>query len=252
MIKDFIITSEQRVGSRWIHYLLADLYSVRPSPEIDVAQLFEGKAEERVLDYFASNQIPKFHRATHLDLFAFIDPSLYKVIAVVRNPRDRAVSLAFHNRYHPKHHFEEKDCATDEDAIKNVIYSSGFVQSNYRQFIMMPSGFSTKAYQIAEERERWENQPYLWTTYKWLKENTAREISTMISFLKSTPAKAVNTIVAAHSFQNKSKRKAGEEKRSDVWRRKGIENDWENWFDSDMMRHTELLDQYYWMILENE
>jgi len=95
---NLIITSEHRVGSRWMHYLLADLYGMMASPEIDADKIIEKKKE--VEAYFSNRRIVKFHHAVPGDIVEALPNRNYSIIGIVRNPMDRAVSLAFHNRYH--------------------------------------------------------------------------------------------------------------------------------------------------------
>jgi hypothetical protein len=241
---NFIITSEHRVGSRWLHYLLAELYDKKVSPEIDVNRLSQD-AVRKVRNYFKSNKIPKFHRATPQNILDHIKPHNYKVIAVVRNPRDRAVSFAFHNRYHNRGDYPEKALKTDLDAVKYMVYKSRkFKSGNDRIFKTMVLGHSTKTFTKDCE--------FIWTTYKWMKEDINKEITAIINFLNQQPTRNIRKTITKHSFNKKANREVGDEKRSDLWRRKGIQGDWENWFDDGMINVTEEIDTIYWNIVREE
>ena len=113
----FIIISGHRVGSRWIHYLLADLFEKEVSPEIDGTKL-KSRGDE-IREFLDSNKIPKFHRTTPDAVFKKVLPVDYKVIGIVRNPRDRAVSYAFHHRYHNKNYrYKQRGFETDLEAVE--------------------------------------------------------------------------------------------------------------------------------------
>ena len=244
---NFIITSEHRVGSRWVHYLLADIFGKKVSPEIDGSRLVTD-AKGIVASLFKNNKIPKFHRALPEDIFKHIGGKRFRIIGVVRNPRDRAISYAFHNRFHNKTHFKEKDFETDLESIKYVLYDSyKFKSGTDRQFEMMTPGFSTRDSSNITKDVR-----YIWTTYHWLKEDINREINTILDFLSLESREKVNKIIIKNSFKKKSSRDVGKEDRRDIWRRKGIESDWENWFNDDMINDTEEIDKIYWDIVNKE
>lgn len=241
-----IITSEQRVGSRWMHYLFADLLGQSPSPEIGGHRFYNGDLDHvigRVKKYFKEDRIPKFHGVGAFALYQFLVSEGiedFGILGVVRNPYDRAVSLAFHNRYHKKHHFKQKDFDTDEDAvIWTATKDSGFLKSCIRQYsdLMLPHYSSYSNYYPEVGRI-----PYIWTTYKWLKEDTAGEIQTIIRTLNKGIAPRTQQIqehVERHSFKKRSGRKEGKEKRSNLWHRKGIMGDHKNWFNEDCYRELE-------------
>lgn len=244
---NFIITSEQRVGSRWMHYLLAELFGLTTSPEIDVGILRDNEdVKNSVRFYFKTGRVVKFHRALYEDITDHLQPVNYKVLAVVRNPRDRGVSLTFHNRYHKKHHFRQKDFHTDREAMEfTILEDNGFHEGNDRQLKLMKPGWSTFDYSNGDGN-------YLWTTYEWLKEDTQMEVEMICEYLGLRPKKEIKEIVHRHSFQTKSGRKPGQENRKNLWRRKGITNDWMNWFTPEMKRVTQDDWDLYWEVVEGE
>lgn len=245
---NIIITSEHRVGSRWLHYLLADLLDMSVSPEID-AKKASDKLDE-IRQRFKDNRIVKFHHATPEGLVESIKPVDYKVIGVVRNPRDRGVSRAFHDFYHPNHDYKVKSVATnDQEAIKFTILNETYMRDNIRQQdeLMLP-GYSTNNLVNSE-------LPYIWTCYEWMILNNYREVGAIIDFLglnTSISEEQIYKFVEKHSFKSRSGRKQGTEKRSDTWRRKGIIGDWENWFTEDMVDRTEDIQEEYWARLKGE
>lgn len=237
---NIVITSEQRVGSRWMHYLLAELYNKRASPEIDRNRVIERADEAR--KYLRNNRIVKYHGPLPDEIVDGLRPIDYKILGVVRNPMDRAVSVAFHNRYHNKHPFIQKKASSDEDAVRMTVYEDkGFLSSNYRQFDLMLPAYSTRNYLGGD-------LPYIWTAYEWLVEDTLHEVTKIAQFFGDVP-NGIGTVVNNHSFRNKAGRKRGVEQRRNLWRRKGVNNDYLNWFDDDMIKHmTSLQDNYFYFI----
>lgn len=235
---DIIITSEHRVGSRWMHYLLADLYGKKTSPELDKNKIPSNidEIQQRLKD----NKIVKFHHAIPEDILGIV-PGDYKVIGMVRNPRDRAVSFAFHNKYHKSDYpFKQKEFKDDFDAVKwTVLHDKSYLENTKRQFLLMVRGLSTKKFKDWDIE--YGNSRYIWTTYEWMKEDTFREISIISKFLgeEVSDLDLLNTI-KRNSFKIKARgRSPGEEVRGNLWRRKGVVGDFINWFDEEMMYVTE-------------
>jgi hypothetical protein len=236
----FIIISGHRVGSRWLHYMLADLYGLKVSPEIDGSRIDERKNEIR--GFFNTNKIPKFHQATTEMVLRDLKPHNYKIIGMVRNPLDRAVSFAFHNRYHDSDFpFPQKKLDTDLEAVEHTVFKDeNFrIEEDQQGEIMLP-GLSTKSYSDGFD------SMYIWTTYEWMKANPKQELSIISKFLNSNVDKLrINRTVRAHSFRNKADRSPGDEKRDDLWRRKGIVGDYKNWLNDAMLEYLQPdLDRY--------
>lgn len=251
---NIIITSEHRVGSRWLHYLLADLYGMDVSPEMDAKKIYYVKNREEVRKRFDENKIVKFHHALPDKIIKYIEPLDYKIIGVVRNPRDRAVSFAFHNRYHKSNYpFKAKEFDTDFEAVKYTVKDDdAFKKNSKRQFELMEKGFSTRNWTSIGDDNPFDN--YIWTTYEWMKEDTLREISKIVEFLgPALPEKHIQRVVNRNSFKAKTGgREAGTEMRTSLWRRKGVVGDYLNWFDEEMMYLTENEYEKYWEIVNNE
>jgi len=250
----FLITSEMRVGSRWIHYLLQDITDYRVTPEIDV-RLIAG-TEKTVRSYFNQKRIPKYHHTTQFQILRHVKPHDYKIIGIVRNPFDRITSLTFHQRYKPPGKGLEKIklASSDIEAVRTAFYHEDYRIDNERQFILMVPGASTKQFKSGKTEKRGElEQNYIWTTYEWLKEDTFGEIKVILDFLgfdlKDT---FIKTKIRKHSFRNKSGREPGQEKRNDEWRRKGVNDDWKNFFTEDMYKDGIVEQATYLMIKENE
>lgn len=241
---NLIITSEHRVGSRWMHYLLADIYNMRVSGEMGVPTT--ALDIEKVRTRFNAGRIVKFHHKTYTDILDEVRPYDYKVIGVVRNPRDRAVSLAFHNKYHKQHNYIQKTIANDKNAVKfTVLNHKAYMEDNERMLDMMSTGCSTYNYGNGDGN-------YIWTCYEWMKEDIEREVLRIIFNLKLEPAINIHEAIKKNSFRTKSKRKPGVEKRNDIWRRKGIVGDFANWFNEDMMEATKDVSMSYWSKLKTE
>jgi len=256
-----LITSEQRVGSRWMHYLFKDLLGLDTSPEIDGSRFYKGELNTviaLVRSYLDAGRIPKFHGIGAIALDRFLKSygiKDYGIFGVVRNPYDRAVSLAFHNRYHKKHQgFAQKKFETDEEAvIFTATEDSGFRQSHIRQVseLMLPF-YSTYGTMFPYHNDF----NYVWTTYEWLKEDTTGEIQSALRALfqgQTIPRQQlIQEHVDNHDFKKKSGREVGEEKRDDLWRRKGTVGDHINWFNDDCYEALEPYQNLYNGIVNRE
>ena len=255
-----IITSEQRVGSRWMHYLFADILRKEPSPEIDGSRFYKGELDAILaltISYLEEGRIPKFHGIGAIALDRFLKSHGVRdfgILGVVRNPYDRAVSLAFHNRYHKNNTtFKQKSFDTDEEAvIWTAIEDAGFRKSHTRQVadLMLPF-FSTYSNYYHQG-----DFNYVWTTYEWLKENPSGEIQTILRTLfkgQTIPrTQLIDQFVNAHDFKQKSGREAGQEKRDDLWRRKGMVGDHVNWFNNACYESLERFQNSYNGIVNRE
>jgi len=248
---NFLLTSEMRVGSRWIHYLLQDITGYKVSPEIDVSKL--AASEKTVRGYFHQQRIPKYHHATQFQILRHVKPHDYKIIGIVRNPLDRITSLTFHQRYKPpgKGLSSIKEAENDIDAVKVAFYHNDYRNDDERQFILMTPRCSTVAY-----RNEFSNSldwKYIWTTYEWLQRDTEMEIRTILDFLGfEIDDVVIKNNIRKHSFRNKSGREPGQEKRVDEWRRKGVNDDWKNFFTKEMYEDGKLAQETYRMLTANE
>lgn len=237
-----IITSEHRVGSRWLHYLLADLLKMGVSPELGGNRVIElrDKAEE----YMDADRIVKYHHGLPMIILSGLDnPADYAVVGVVRNPRDRSVSRAFHDYYHKKHRYKIQQLAKDDfEAVRwTVLHSRPLMPDNWRQIReLMLDGYSTR-------NKIYTEIPYIWTSYEWMKDDIEREINTIVTFL-GVPVtdRFLRRVARMHSFKNRSGRDPGQEIRKNTWRRKGAMLDWVNWYDSEMTEFTRVVQEEYW------
>lgn len=243
---NIIITSEMRVGSRWIHYLLADLLMMKPSPEIDDTKIEENL--DKIEQYFNEGRIVKFHHATPNFVFDVLpwEGYKYKLIGIVRNPRDRIVSKAFHQRFKPpgKGYKPLKEAETDQEAVDIAFYKKDYQEYNARQFDLMKRGCSTQQY------KGYSKSAYIWTAYEWLVDNIEQEINTILRFLGvKRNEKFIKKMIQKNSFKSKSGRKRGNENRKDEWRRKGVNGDYVNWLDDKMLKESQwMFDKYKKML----
>ncbi len=243
---NLIITSEHRVGSRWVHYLLADLYGMDKSPEMDVKRI--GEVDE-IRQRFKQNKVVKFHHATQSDILEALEPWDYKIIGVVRNPMDRMVSLTFHNRFHKnKEAFEQHKFDNDKQAVKYTVMDDPHTkQYNDNQFKLMLPGYSTR-------NKSQDKLPYIWTCYEWMHLQAEEEVRRITEWLglEGITDDFIHAVVSRHSFETKARRKQGDEDRRDLWRRKGILGDWKNWFDDEMIEASRGIQEKYQSIIASE
>lgn len=235
-----VLTSEHRVGSRWLHYMLADLLGKSTSPERGGQRVMKSEAEVR--GFLSDNKIAKYHHGTPESILMGLVPHTYKIVGMVRNPRDRGVSRAFHDFYHKKHDYQVKQVATtDFEAVQWVVLESApFMPDNLRQTNeLMLYGYSTR-------NKLYTDLPYIWTTYEWMLEDTLREVAAILKFLGVKVTKGHAQIVDSHSFKKKSGRNPGEEARQNTWRRKGQMLDWINWYNAEMLSLTVDVQELYW------
>lgn len=234
-----------RVGSRWLHYLLADLLGKGVSGELDVSRIPE--CQKLVESYFRQNKIVKFHHAKPEDIFKL--KGNFTTIAVVRNPRDRIVSYAFHQRYKPLGEglAEIKNAPNDEEAVRETLYHPIIKQHDKDQFSLMLRAGSTKKFNPDYIRS------YIWTSYHWLKQDLVGEITTIVKFLgaKISPFE-IRTVCRKHEFDSRSGREPGNERRLNQWFRKGVENDFMLWFDEQMLYDSHDDAFKYWKIIKGE
>lgn len=227
-----------RVGSRWLHYLLADLMDMNVSPEIDGSRLFIDGIK-KANEYIKHNAIPKFHKVTFWSLQAAFGERNLKVITLVRNPRDRAVSLAFHNRYHPTSNFKQKSFSSDFEAVKwTALVDTGFRKGNMRQIAhMIPGSYVYKHADLIN---------YIWVDYDTFLANTYDCVYNINKiFALNKDENKIKEVVERHSFKNVTNRETGNESRANLWHRKGISKDWVNWFDKEMIEKTQMEHDLY-------
>lgn len=244
---NLIITSEHRVGSRWLHYLLADLYGMETSPEMDVKRI--GEVDE-IRKRFSQRKIVKFHHATHSDILEALEPWDYNIISVTRNPMDRMVSLTFHNRYHKKKDvFKQSEFETDQEAVKYTVVDDPFAkQYNENQMKLMLQGYSTRNKIMTK-------LPYIWTCYEWMHKDIVWEIRAITDWLgvEGIDDSFITAVCKRHSFKVKTKgRNEGDEDRSDLWRRKGILGEWKTWYDDEMIEASRDMQFRYQDIIQQE
>jgi len=243
---NLIVVSEHRVGSRWLHWLLADLYGMEKSPEMDVKRLNE---IDEIRQRLKQEKIVKFHHATQADVLEVLEPWDYYIIGVVRNPMDRMVSLTFHNRYHKnKEIFGQHKFETDQEAVRYTVMDDPWAkQYNDNQFKLMLPGYSTRNKSV-------DKLPYIWTCYEWMHQQTHEEIRRITDWLgvEGITDDFLHAVVSRNSFETKARRKQGDEVRDDLWRRKGILGDWKNWFDAEMIEATRDIQEKYQGIIASE
>ena len=234
-----IITSEQRVGSRWVGYLLGDLLTnQKPTPEINLLDVENpGTVYRKAM---TSGRIFKIHGNPPKETVSILGTRI-KLLGIVRDPRDRLVSLCFHKRYHPFHDgFVEKKKDTEEEALNYTVLEDGADnKNNYKMLEYMLPHYSTRALTTTSN--------YVWTTYEWLKEDTQGELEKILTAL-SIPfmPKLLEHCVEKYSFKNMTGRKVGEEDRQNTFARKGIVGDWKGWFTPEMLERTEeVYSKYY-------
>jgi len=85
-------------------------------------------------------------------------------------------------------------------------------------------------------------------------ENIVREVVNINAWLEvdGIGEREITNISKSHSFESKASRKQGNEKRGDLWRRKGVAGDWKNWFDDEMIEEIKSTQEKYQELLLRE
>ena len=228
-----IVIGEMRSGSRWLHYMLCLTFNKQPYPELDRSYLRNKGAIESINYLISQSFVVKFHRVTPKDICNKVN---YPVIGIVRNPRDRAVSLAFHNRYYANNdNLLQKKAKTDKEAVDvTVLEDLGFKKSVHINLsLMIPENHHT-----SNVRTKYKN--YIWCNYESLLESPYIVYSNICRFIDPNINQeridyAVNEMRPEKLFG----RKSGQEDRHNAFFRKGINNDWLHWFDNNLKQYSE-------------
>lgn len=233
-----LICTEMRCGSRWMHYMLKDIYSLRPSPEIGRPRIMNepNKVIANVESDWRQGRIPKLHGITPQELFALLPLETYdyRPIFMVRNPSDRGVSLAFHHKYQGYAGWVD---LTDSEALNRIFLESDeLYKTNQVIFDTMIPDYSTS--------RATEQSQFIWTSYEWLIDNTLDELVKIVEYIDAgeeykLTRETIQRVIDAHSFEAKTGRKQGEELRRDTWRRKGIVGDSKNHLTDEMYMRVE-------------
>jgi hypothetical protein len=212
---------------------------------------------QNVRQQFAQNRIAKTHQVSPEYVLAKVHPWDFQIIGIVRNPRDRIVSWAFHCRYQTEYIREYnvdaairfavnssmlRQADSDKAAVKLAVALSE--NDTKAQFELMRAGESTKGRNHTN---------YIWTTYEWLLHDPVKEVSAIVAFLAvDISQEQIAEVCRRHSFHLLYKRRPGTEQRDNAWGRKGIVGDWKNWFDSDMLEKTQQSTDMYDAIIAKE
>ena len=215
-----VLLSEMRVGSTWLIRILKILLGKDYKPVANIADTRR---------HINNGFIQKLHNWEPEKLFQALQPNDYKIISIVRNPRDLITSLAYYrkNRHHHIHDVAEE---AHRLATQTPILA--------RQIARMEEGASTA---------NAKNENYIWTSYEWMKENTVLEIGRILNFLSYyIPENDIRNKID-HFQRNQEKHKGNA---SDY--RKGIINDWENLLLDKTVKATEEVQKKYFELLNNE
>lgn len=166
-MKSIIVTSIMRTGSTWLKDLLM-ISTNYPYHFLDPKQLYHNPNRTR-------NTVYKAHMSLN-KIYTLWPEKDYRVVAIVRNPRDRYVSRCLRNIGRP----------LDWNKPKNLKY---FVDGYRKQLHYMKEGRSTRDF----DGQNWD---YVWTTYEWMVEDTEKELSIILNFAKFpvTKNKIRNTV----------------------------------------------------------
>ena len=225
MIKIILIGS-RRSGLAWIYNILEDLYK-----------------------YDNKDIIIELHKTPVEIRNEYTD---YKIIGMVRNPRDRIVSVCFNQRYRDDPEIPEiSDASCDMRGIQATVNSNVVRNNNTYQLSIMKPGNSTWATNLPKN--------YIWTCYHWLLNNTKKEIKRIAEFLGvNKPDSNIKYVEMINSFQYKAERQSNIEDRMETLR-KGIEIDFFEYFRMNiegdiykLFKDTKQMYINYWNIIEQE
>jgi len=213
-----------RTGSTWIAEILRTILGKDYTSVVD-GEVFGQKQVEIVRNNINSGKIQKQHHFLHTDILNKLNPHDYKIITVVRNPRDILTSIAHFRMARFK--FKQSVCKT----IKSLYDEFASVDLP-RQIKRMEPGYSTR-------NKKYDKMPYIWTSYEWMKYNATAEIRKIINFLDIyyKPLDILVKVVNEKMFLHKGNPKA---------LRRGAFGDWINHFDRKLIKTTQKLQEEYW------
>jgi sulfotransferase family protein len=174
---DTFIVSYPRSGNTWTRFLIAKL--LHPETEVGFANI-----ESLVPDTAAlsSRTLKKVPRPRVLKSHQYFDPRYPKVLYIVRDPRDVALSYF---QFHRKYGFLRDDCPLERFVADYV--GGRLVSADWGTWAEnVASWFYTRA----------GHSGFLLTRYEDLKADTARQLSRIAEFLevRSTPAMLARAI----------------------------------------------------------
>lgn len=252
---NIIIASEMRVGSRWLHYLLKDLYRMKVSPEIGIHRVKNEKEDvlKKVKEYMSNDRIVKFHGLKPENLLKFLPKEEfgdYKVIFIVRNPRDRGISLAFHHKNEKG--YDKWNDLTDKEAIERAFLDTKELKHGNEVMFETMKRENSLFYVIKKNKIK--SSSYVWISYEWMIEDIFNQIVGINMYLeggkKTFSNDEIDDAIMKNHFETKSGRELGKEDRKDTWRRKGIVGDWMNHFDGALFDSSKKDWDIYWRLVE--
>ena len=225
-----------RTGSTWMGEILQTVLGSEVASVVD-GEVFGEDQIKAVRKNIDAGRIQKQHHFIHTDVLDKLKPHDYKIITVVRNPRDILTSIAHFRmaRFDLKQSVWPKRWKRGKPNLAKTIkdlYTEFAEVDLARQIKRMERGYSTR-------RKRANEMPYIWTSYEWMKYNTTAEIRKIVDFL-GVECKSLDILVKVVNekmFRNQGNPRA---------LRKGTFGDWINCFDRKLIRITQKAQQTYW------
>jgi hypothetical protein len=221
-----IIGTAHRVGSTWLYELIKDsaafeLGSIWLPKEYKQTGTILLESPEAV-KYLKGIRGYRIYKTHSYPISNDINDHL-KFISIYRDPRDVITSSVFYLASIPP---KQGGWGTDfkklseQQKIKHFIREGEFCLSRLERWFLSPGICQTK--------------------YEELKQQPVKELRRIMKYLGiDVDNKIIESVIAKHAFEAKSKRKPGQERKDSVLR-KGITGDWRNYFDEecvDIFKH---------------
>ena len=204
---NILLTSHTRTGSSWLCKLLLEITGYQHSKHYGKLKVKNTNPGE------GNNLLRKSHMGSCKEVFHRFEPINYKNISILRNPRDRYLSVCKHRKINPD---------------KNVhVYKT----QERQQVKRMVRGHSTAGL----ERK----YPYMWTAYEWLIDDTSGELRKILDFVGLVDIPAERILEGINHWDNRNVSGERDIKRfghADIVITK---NKWENNFSQRLIEQTQ-------------
>jgi hypothetical protein len=233
-----LLTSPGRCGSHWLGWMLRDATGLRKYPLVpqgtDRDARWEGlvrEAVEHAKEGYFFIQHPPFHYLREI-------PITTQIIALVRDPRDIAISMAY---------YALRDDA-DLDKIEISWQAVGLPRDGSEEEMLSyckEQGFNLPWWISYMANVPGYRIPHILVRYEDLMQDTEGELARILQCLgRSLPQEEIRNIVQGRSFGSFAEgRERGIEDKSHHYR-KGVVGDWANYFTEE--ENTRFCAKYRW------
>lgn len=217
-----IVDTPHKVGSTWVHRMLGEIGNLTtpaiPEPYNDNGTL--QLENPSVVNYFRSLKGHFIFKSHSLPLEYELPSDLaedIKFVTILRDPRDVLVSMAFYAGWYSGE--SKYTHLPDKEKVRHIIQDG----SSW----------------LLPELEAWFRSDAVKIYYRDVIKDPVYQMRNVVNRIGLAPLasesniEGIREVVVAHSFQQQTGRKPGEENKTDFLR-KGIPGDWRNYFDQEL------------------